>query len=193
MINKFLTLALLFVTLNSFSQENWETTVKAGINCSFPGKGASYSGSQIYFGALGGLEQTYYFDNSIFSVQSGLEYDYIGVASVIVGNGNTGNGTLSRSNANYLSVPLHLKCLISQRWGALAGASYRFGISDRQSGSSTVTDDISLDAGFFYKMKNIRFNLVYQHGLNEPNSGSQMIQLKNRTISFSVSTPVWKN
>lgn len=120
MINKFLTLTLLFITLNSFGQENWETTIKAGINCSFPGKGASYSGNQIYFGALGGLEQTYYFDNSIFSVQSGLEYDYIGVASVTYGNGNTGNGTLSRSNANYLSVPLHLKCLINQRWGALA-------------------------------------------------------------------------
>lgn len=193
MINKFLVLTLLFITLNSFSQENWETTVKAGINCSFPSKGASYSGNQIYIGALGGLEQTYYFDNSIFSVQSGLGYDYIGVASVIVGNGTPGNGTLSRSNANYLSVPLHLKCLINQQWGALAGASYRFGISDRQSGSRTGTDDVSLDAGFFYKMKNIRFNLVYQHGLNEPNSGYQMLQSKNRTISFSVSTPVWKN
>jgi hypothetical protein len=53
------------------------------------------------------------------------------------------------------------------------------------------TNDVSLDAGFFYKIKNMRFNLIYQHGLNQANSSSQMIQSKNRTLTFSVSTPLW--
>ena len=91
-------------------------------------QGVSGSGNKIFVGAMGGLEQTYYFDNSIFSVQSGLGYDYIGAGtsmiSVTSGNGNPGNGALSGSNANYLSIPLHLRCQINEHWGAIAGASY---------------------------------------------------------------------
>jgi hypothetical protein len=195
-MKKLLLLPILLLSLNLLSQENWETTFKAGINCSFLSHNAYYSGNRVFIGATGGLEQTYYFDNSIFSAQSGLEYDYIGRGtsslSVTVGNSNPGNyGTLSRSNANYLSIPMHLKCMINERWGALAGASYRFDISSLQSGSGTGNNDVSLDVGFFYKMKNMRFNLVYQHGLNGGDSSSQMIQSKNRTLTFSVSTPLW--
>jgi len=195
MIKKILVLPLLLLSLGSYCQENWETTFKAGINCSFLSHGFSGPGSKVFIGATGGLEQTYYFDNSIFSAQSGLEFDYIGVGSsrisVTAGNSNPGYGTISRTNANYLTIPMHLKCQINERWGALAGASYRFSVSSGQSGSSTGNDDVSLDAGFFYKMKNMRFNLVYQHGLSDANAGSQMIQSKNRTITFSVSTPLW--
>jgi len=196
-MKKLLFLPFLLLAFNLFSQENWETTFKAGINCSFLSHNTYYSGNRVFIGATGGLEQTYYFDNSIFSVQSGLEFDYIGVGtsslSVTVGNGNAGYGTLSRSNANYLSIPLHLKCMMNERWGALAGTSYRFDISAWQSGSGTGHNDVSLDAGFFYKIKNMRFNLIYQHGLSQANSSSQMIQSKNRTLTFSVSTPLWKN
>jgi len=196
-MKKLLFLPFLLLAFNLFSQENWETTFKAGINCSFLSHNTYYSGNRVFIGATGGLEQTYYFDNSIFSVQSGLEFDYIGVGtsslSVTVGNGNAGYGTLSRSNANYLSIPLHLKCMINERWGALAGSSYRFDISAWQSGSGSGNNDVSLDAGFFYKIKNMRFNLIYQHGLSQANSSSQMIQSKNRTLTFSVSTPLWKN
>ena len=195
MIKKILVLPFLLLSFGAYCQENWETTFKAGINCSFLSQGFSGPGSKVFIGATGGLEQTYYFDNSIFSAQSGLEFDYIGVGSsmisVTAGNSNPGFGTISRTNANYLTIPMHLKCQINERWGALAGASYRFGISSGQSGSSTSNDDVSLDAGFFYKMKNMRFNLVYQHGLSDANAGYQMIQSKNRTITFSVSTPLW--
>ena len=197
-MKKLLFLPFLLLSFNLFSQENWETTFKAGINCSFLSRDVSSAGNQVYIGATAGLEQTYYFDNSIFSFQSGLEFENIGAGmstiSITAGNSNpVSYGTLSRSNANYLSVPIHLKCQINERWGALAGAAYRFGLSDRQSGNSASKDDISLDAGFFYKMKNMRFNLIYQHGLNEANSGYQMIQSKNRTITFTVSTTFWKN
>ncbi|HZK62350.1 MAG TPA: hypothetical protein VFC41_09740 [Anaerovoracaceae bacterium] len=194
-MKKLLFLPILMLSLNLLSQENWETTFKTGINCSFLSKGVSYSGNKVFIGVTGGLEQTYYFDNSIFSVQSGLEFDYIGTGistyNVTSGNSNPAYGTLSRSNSNYLSIPLHLKCMINPRWGALAGATYRFAVSSGQSGSSTGNNDASIDAGFFYKMKNMRFNLVYQHGLSEGNSSSQMIQSKNRTITFSVSAPLW--
>ena len=191
-----LLLFFVLVTMFSFGQEKWETMSKIGINCSFMSRGISNSGNKIFLGATGGLEQTYFFDNSIFSVQSGLEYEYIGEGTstigVTVGSNPSNNGTLSRSNANYLSIPLHLKCMINERWGALAGTAYRFGIGDWQSGNYGSGNDISLDAGFFYKMKNMRFNLIYQHGLREANSGYQMVQSKNRTITFSVSTPLWK-
>jgi len=53
-------------------------------------------------------------------------------------------------------------------------------------------NDVSLDAGFFYKLKNLRFNLMYQHGLNEIIPGNLMVQSKNRTITFTVSAPLWK-
>lgn len=195
MMRKILVLPFLLFSLTTFCQENWETSFKAGINCSFLSKGVSGSGNKIFIGATGGLEQTYYFDNSIFSAQSGLEFDYIGVGnstiSVTAGNSNPGYGTISRSNANYLSIPLHLKCQVNEQWGVLAGASYRFGINSGQTGSSSSNDDVSLDAGFFYKMKNMRFNLIYQHGLSDANSGYKMIQSRNRTITFSLSTPLW--
>lgn len=195
MKRKLLFLTFLLFSLTSFGQENWETTFNAGINCSFLSHNASSSSNKIYFGATGGLEQTYYFDNSIFSVQSGLEYDYIGAGnstiSVTAGNGDPSNGTLSGSNANYLSIPMHLKCQINDRWGATAGASYRFGISSRQWGSYAGRDDISVDAGFFYRWNKLRFNLLYQHGLRDVNPGYQLVRLKNRTFTFSVSTPLW--
>ncbi len=195
-MKRLLLLPILLLSLSAFSQENWETTFKGGINCSFLSSGVSSSGNKIYFGATAGLEQTYYFDNSIFSAQSGLEYENIGAGlnsiSVTVGGSNPGMGTLSRENANYLTVPLHLKCQINERWGALAGAGYRFGLGDRQSGNSRASDDISLDAGFFYKLDKMRFNLIYQHGLQEADPGYQMIQSKNRTITFTVSTSLWK-
>ncbi len=194
-MNKLLILPILLLSLSSYSQENWETTFKAGINCSFLSKGVSTSGNKIYPGATAGLEQTYHFDNSIFSVQSGLEYENIGAGistfQVTVGNSSPGNSTLSRSNANYLSVPLHFRCQINEHCGVLAGSAYRFGLFHDQMSYSANRDDISLDTGFFYKMKKIRFNLIYQHGLREVNPGFQMIQSKNRTITFSVSTPLW--
>ena len=189
-------LPILLISLSSFSQETWETTYKAGVNFSFLSKGVSTSGNKIFVGATVGLEQTYYFDNSIFSVQSGLEYEYIGTGintlSVTVGNSNPTNGTLSRSNSNYLSVPLHLRCMINEHLGALAGAAYRFALSGIHESYSVNKNDVSLDAGFFYKLKNLRFNLMYQHGLNEIIPGNLMVQSKNRTITFTVSAPLWK-
>ncbi|HEY3390377.1 MAG TPA: hypothetical protein VGK38_12435 [Prolixibacteraceae bacterium] len=194
-MKRLLLFPILFLSLISFSQENWETTFKGGINCSFVGSSFSSSGSKIFLGATAGLEQTYYFDNSLFSVQSGLEYENLGLGissfGVTVGNSNPGDGTLSRSNANYLSVPLHLRCQVSEHWGVLAGAAYRFGLNHQQMSYNTYKDDICLDAGIFYKMKNMRFNLIYQHGLREENTGSQTIQAKNRTITFTVSTAFW--
>lgn len=188
-------LPILLISLSSFSQETWETTYKAGVNFSFLSKGVSTSGNKIFVGATVGLEQTYYFDNSIFSVQSGLEYEYIGTGintlSFTVGNSNPTNGTLSRSNSNYLSVPLHLRCMINEHLGALAGASYRFVLSGIHESYSVNKNDVSLDAGFFYKLKNLRFNLMYQHGLNEIIPGNLMVQSKNRTITFTVSAPLW--
>jgi len=188
-------LPILLISLSSFSQETWETTYKAGVNFSFLSKGVSTSGNKIFVGATAGLEQTYYFDNSIFSVQSGLEYEYIGTGintlSVTGGNSNPANGTLSRSNSNYLSVPLHLRCMINEHLGALAGAAYRFALSGIHESYSVNKNDVSLDAGFFYKLKNLRFNLMYQHGLNEIIPGNLMVQSKNRTITFTVSAPLW--
>lgn len=195
MMKRLLLLPILLLSLSAFSQENWETTFKGGINCSFLSSGISSSGSKAYLGATAGLEQTYYFDNSIFSAQSGLEFENIGSGinsiGVTVGGSNSGMGTLSRENANYLTIPLHLKCQINERWGALAGTAYRFGLGDRQSGNSGASDDISLDAGFFYKLNKMRFNLIYQHGLKESNPVYPMTQSKNRTITFTVSTSLW--
>ena len=188
-------LPILLISLSSFSQETWETTYKAGVNFSFLSKGVSTSGNKIFVGATAGLEQTYYFDNSIFSVQSGLEYEYIGAGmnsvGVTIGNSNPSNNNFSRSNVNYLSVPLHLRCMINQHWGALAGAANHFGLGGSQGSINISNNDVSLDAGFFYKFNNMRFNLIYQHGLSEVNPGSGMIQSKNRTITFTVSAPLW--
>jgi len=190
-------LPILLISLNSFSQEDWETTYKAGINFSFLSKSVSTLGNKIFVGATAGLEQTYYFGNSVFSVQSGLEYEYIGAGistlSATVGNSNPSNATLSRSNSNYLSVPLHLRCMINQHLGALAGAAYRFGLSGTHDSYSVNKNEVSLDAGFFYKLKNMRFNLMYLHGMNEVSPGYQMVQSKNRTIAFTVSAPLWKD
>ena len=190
-MNKYLILPLLFLSISSFGQENWETSLKAGMNCSF----FTTSNSKILVGGTAGLEQIYNFDNSIFSAQSGFEFENIGTEitsyKIVIGNTNPSNGTFSRSNANYLSVPFHLRCKIKEHWGAMAGAAYRFGLTDQQSGYNKSNDDICLDAGIFYTMNKVRFNLIYQHGLNEANIGSQMVQSKNRTISFSVSVPFW--
>ena len=195
-MKKLLFLPFLLLSLNSFCQENWETTFKAGVNLSFLSHNFSYSGNRIFIGASGGLEQTYYFDNSIFSVQSGLEYEYIGAGmnsvGVTIGNSNPSNNNFSRSNVNYLSVPLHLRCMIDEHWGALAGAAYHFGLGGTQGSINISNNDVSLDAGFFYKFNNMRFNLIYQHGLSEVNPGSGMIQSRNRTITFTVSAPLWK-
>lgn len=195
-MKRLLLLPILLFSLSSFSQENWETTYNAGINFSFLSKGVSTSGNKIYVGATAGLEQTYYFDNSIFSIQSGLEYEFIGsgisTLSVTVGDSNPSNGILRRSNSNYLSVPLHFKCQVNDHLGVLAGAAYRFGLSGTHDSYSVNKNEVSLDAGFFYKLKNMRFNLMYLHGMNEVSPGYQMVQSKNRTIAFTVSTPLWK-
>ena len=192
MIKSFLIVPCVMLALNSFSQENWETTIKAGVNCSFLSNRVTSSGTKVFLGATAGLEQTYYFDNSIFSVQSGLEYENIGSGtgvSVSYGN-NPSNSTFSHSNANYLSIPMHFKGMINERWGALAGATYRFGLNSAEYENRLGRGDVSIDAGFFYKLEKIRFNLVYQHGLSQPDSGNQTIWSKNRTITFTVSTPL---
>ena len=190
-------LPILLISLSSFSQETWETTYKAGINFSFLSKGVSTSENKIYMGATAGLEQTYYFDNSVFSIQSGLEYEYIGsgisTLSVTVGDSNPSGGILRRTNSNYLSVPLHLRCQVNDHWGVLAGAAYRFGLSGTHDSYSVNKNEVSLDAGFFYKLKNMRFNLMYLHGMNEVSPGYLMVQSKNRTIAFTVSAPLWKD
>ena len=191
-MKKLLILPLLLLTFNLFSQENWETTFKAGINCSFLSHIAHYSGNRVFLGATGGLEQTYYFDNSIFSVQSGLEYENVGAGttiSVSYGN-NPSNSSFSQSNANYLSIPMHFKGMINQRWGALAGATYRFGLNSAEYEKRLGHGDVSIDAGFFYRLEKIRFNLIYQYGLSHPDSGSQMIWSRNRTITFTISKPL---
>ena len=190
-------LPILLISLSSFSQETWETTYKAGINFSFLSKGVSTSENKIYMGATAGLEQTYYFDNSVFSIQSGLEYEFIGsgisTLGVTVGDSNPSNGILRRSNSNYLSVPLHLRCQVNNHWGVLVGAAYRFGLSGTHDSYSVNKNEVSLDAGFFYKLKNMRFNLMYLHGMNEVSPGYLMVQSKNRTIAFTVSAPLWKD
>ena len=195
-MKKLLFLPLLLLSLNLFSQEKWETSYKAGMNFSFLSHSVSTPGNKIFIGATGGLEQIYNFDYSIFSVQSGLEYEFIGAGmstvGITIGNGNPSNSTLSRSNFNYLSVPLHLRCMINQHWGALAGAAYRFGLGGTQGSINRSNNDVSLDAGFFYKLNNMRFNLIYQHGLSDLNPGNQVIQSRNRTITFTVSAPLWK-
>jgi len=192
-MNKFLLLPFLFLSMSVFGQENWETSLKAGTNCSFFGS----SSNKVFFGGIAGLEQIYNFDNSIFSVQSGFEFENIGAGmsslTIVAGNSNPSNNTFSRTNANYLSVPFHFRCKINEHWGALAGAAYRFGISGGQSGSRSSADDFCLDAGFFYMMKKVRFNLMYQHGLSKTNLGSQWAQSKNRTITLSISSPFWNN
>jgi len=188
--------SFLLLSLSLSSQEKWETTYKAGINLSFMSHHVSTPGNKVFIGATGGLEQTYNFDNSIFSAQSGLEYEFIGEGissvSVTVGNSNPTNSTLSRSNFNYLSVPLHLRCMINQHWGALAGAAYRFGLGGTQGSINLSNNDVSLDAGFFYTLNKMRLNLIYQHGLSDLNPGYQVIHSKNRTITFTVSVPLWR-
>jgi hypothetical protein len=195
-MKKLLFLPFLLLSINLSSQEKWETTYKAGINFSFLSHHVSTPGNKIFIGATGGLEQTYNFDYSIFSLQSGLEYEFIGegisTVGVTVGNSNPTNSTLSRSNFNYLSVPLHLRCMINQHLGALAGAAYRFGLGGTQGSINLSNNDVSLDAGLFYMLNKMRFNLIYQHGLSDINPGYQMIQSRNRTITFTVSVPLWK-
>lgn len=190
-------LLLLFVliTLVSLGQEKWETTVKVGINYSIPNTGNASENYKWYPGLITGLNEIYNL-SSIVALQSGIEYENLRTGFLYIQSNPGSTGPLQKGyyTVNYFTIPIHLNYNFYGNWIAFGGIAYRIGADGTPKPFTRgYNNDFALDAGVGYKINKISFNLLYRHGLSEIIPSSPVSSAKNRTISFYVSLPIWRN